>query len=214
MNPGPAPFRIVIATGNAGKIHDFKAVFEGLDFSVEILSMQSFGGMPDVEETEPDFAGNARLKASAAQKVVKSAGDVWVLADDSGLSVDVLHGAPGVHSARFAGAQATDAGNREKLLELLKPYAQGQRKAHFTCHLCLISPHSEVFDFTGICEGHIAFAASGHEGFGYDSLFIPEGEHHTWGETGGGHKNAESHRARATRQLVFWLRDRCRQDGL
>lgn len=197
---------LIIATGNSGKVRDFRSVFENFDHCIEVESMQAYGGMPEVEETEPDFAGNARLKAFAAKKVIAEGANTWVVADDSGLSVKALDGAPGVHSARFAGEQATDADNREKLLRLLEAVPEGERQAHFTCHLCLLSPYGEQFDFEGICRGSIAFYSSGSHGFGYDPLFIPEGSKQTWGELEDGEKNTESHRARATHQLLDWFK--------
>jgi XTP/dITP diphosphohydrolase len=95
--------RIVIATGNAGKVRDFATVFDAWKPRVEVVSMQAYGGMPEVAETEPDFRGNALLKAEAAWREIGPDAGVWVLADDSGLAVDFLGGAPGVHSARYAG---------------------------------------------------------------------------------------------------------------
>jgi len=197
---------LIIATGNAGKVRDFRSVFENFDHSIVVESMQAYGGMPDVEETERDFAGNARLKALAAKNVIPEGANIWVVADDSGLSVEALDGAPGVHSARFAGEQATDADNREKLLRLLEMVPESERQAFFTCHLCLISPSGEQFNFIGLCRGSIAFHSSGKHGFGYDPLFIPEGSKQTWGELEDGEKNTESHRARATHQLLDWFK--------
>ena len=199
------PLQLIIATGNAGKVRDFKSVFAKFDHPIEVESMQSYGGMPEVDETEPDFAGNARLKALAAKRALPDGCNGWVLADDSGLSVDALEGAPGVHSARFAGPDATDADNRVKLLGRLDGIPQERRSAHFTCHLCLLSPAGEQFDFVGLCEGHIAFESSGHQGFGYDPLFIPNGSEKTWGDLEDGAKNTDSHRARATHQLLEWF---------
>lgn len=197
--------KLVIATGNPGKIRDFQHVFDIAGKAVEVLSMQAYGGMPEVEETAPDFTGNARLKAEAARKLVPQDQELWVMADDSGLSVDALDGAPGVHSARFAGPSATDADNRHKLLTLLEGKPAEERAAHFTCNICLISPKGEVFHFEGTSEGTIAFAASGDQGFGYDSLFIPTGSQKTWGDVEPHLKHAESHRAKATKKLLEGL---------
>jgi XTP/dITP diphosphohydrolase len=174
--------------------------------AVEVVSVEQFGGMPDVAEIEPDFKGNARLKADAARTIVPHDHDIWVLADDSGLSVGALDGAPGVHSARFAGPEATDEDNRNKLLSLLEGKSAEERKAHFTCHLCLISPAGEVFHFEGKCQGTIAFSTSGTDGFGYDSLFIPNGALKTWGESAPEVKNRESHRGQAAKKMLNWLR--------
>ena len=197
--------RLVIATGNPGKIRDFQHVFDAANKPVEVLSVKDFGGMPEVEETAPDFEGNARLKAEAVRKLLPEGQNLWVLADDSGLSVDALGGAPGVHSARFAGPEASDEDNRRKLLSMLAGKSGDERKAHFTCNICMISPQADVFHFEGKCEGSIAFAASGSNGFGYDSLFIPNGSEATWGEIEPHSKNAESHRARAAKKMLEGL---------
>ena len=197
--------KLVIATGNPGKIRDFQHVFDAADKPVEVLSVKDFGGMPEVEETAPDFEGNARLKAEAVRRLLPEGQELWVLADDSGLSVDALEGAPGVHSARFAGPAATDEENRWKLLSLLEGKSEDERKAHFTCNICMISPSGEVYHFEGKCEGRIAFAPSGSNGFGYDSLFIPNGSDTTWGEIEPHSKNTESHRARAAKKMLAGL---------
>jgi len=197
--------KIVIATGNFGKVRDFHEVLNAHSHAIEVVSIKEYGGMPDVEESAPDFVGNARLKALAANAQLPRNTGVWTLADDSGLSVDALNGAPGVHSARFSGPDATDASNRVKLLECLAGLSEDKRGAHFVCHLCLISPSGGIFDFEGRCYGRIAFAAAGCNGFGYDPLFIPDGMNCTWGEMGENIKNSDSHRAKATRQLLNWL---------
>jgi XTP/dITP diphosphohydrolase len=197
--------RIVIATGNAGKVRDFATVFDAWKPRVEVVSMQAYGGMPEVAETEPDFRGNALLKAEAAWREIGPDAGVWVLADDSGLAVDFLGGAPGVHSARYAGPGASDADNRNKLLGQLEGVPSIKRSAKFWCHLCLISPRDQRFHFEGSCDGWIATEARGANGFGYDPLFIPLGDTLTWGESDQGHKSANSHRGRATRSLLSWV---------
>lgn len=197
--------KLVIATGNTGKIRDFQHVFNAEQINVEILSVNAFGGMPNVEETEPDFKGNALLKAQAAKSILPRDQELWVLADDSGLSVDALGGEPGVYSARFAGESASDEENRNKLLSKLEHIENNNRQASFVCHLCLISPKQEVFHFEGRCHGTIAHLSSGENGFGYDPLFIPKGGDKTWGEIGGHSKNQESHRGNASKKLMLWL---------
>jgi XTP/dITP diphosphohydrolase len=144
-----------------------------------------------------------------------------VLADDSGLEVDALHGAPGVHSARFAalesGANSPDTANNEKLLRLLKNVPEEKRTARFRCVLALIAvPSSPVSQpelaasakfFSGACEGRIAVAPSGQGGFGYDPLFIPLGHEQSFAELGEDEKNKLSHRAKALDQLLGYLRN-------
>src|SRR5690606_32174301 len=176
MSPRNTSLTMVLATGNAGKVKDVQLLLDASQLGLELKSMQSFGGMAEVHESETTFAGNARLKALAARAMLPTDSAYWVLADDSGLSVDALDGAPGVQSARFAGDQATDAENREKLLSKLKGVEGSLRRAFFTCHLSLIAPDGTRHDFVGKRVGRIANAAKGSRGFGYDSLFIPEGE--------------------------------------
>lgn len=205
MSPRNTSLTMVLATGNAGKVKDFQLLLDASQLGIELKSMQSFGGMPEVHESETTFAGNARLKALAARAMLPTDSAYWVLADDSGLSVDALDGAPGVQSARFAGDQATDAENREKLLSKLKGVEGSLRRAFFTCHLSLIAPDGTRHDFVGKRVGRIANAAKGSRGFGYDSLFIPEGETQTWGELPESIKNAHSHRGNAVQQMLDWL---------
>lgn len=196
---------VVLATGNLGKVRDFQHLVDAAGQPIKVHSMQAFGGMPEVEECETTFAGNARLKAQAARAMIPISQGLWTLADDSGLSVDALNGAPGVQSARFAGVGASDADNREKLLRALDGVAMQQRSAHFNCHLCLISPKGLIFDFEGIRRGYIALQSRGLNGFGYDPLFIPEGFEKTWGELPEEQKNGDSHRGHAMKQLLDWI---------
>jgi XTP/dITP diphosphohydrolase len=198
---------LVLATGNAGKVRDFQHVFERAALPVRVHSMAGFGGMPEVDEAEPDFAGNARLKALAARGRVLDYPDCrryWVLADDSGLSVPALGGAPGVHSARYAGMGASDADNRNLLLARMSSLRGTERSAHFECHLCLMDDAGAGWTFSGRMPGRIAAASAGGHGFGYDPLFIPEGAERTWGEMDPACKNHDSHRARATRAFLDW----------
>lgn len=180
--------RLLLATRNAGKTREVREIL-GDGWTVEDLTNRP--DVPDVEETGITFEENARLKAMAA-----SAGyDGWVLADDSGLEVDVLGGEPGVRSARFAGDNATMEENRALLLRRLG--GAPDRRARFRCVLALARGGDVLAVFSGAVEGVIADAESGTGGFGYDSLFLPEGGVRTFAQMSPAEKHALSHRGRA-----------------
>ncbi|MAH39785.1 MAG: non-canonical purine NTP pyrophosphatase, partial [Puniceicoccaceae bacterium] len=145
------------------------------------------------------FQANAYLKAAAlSQKLKKSH---WVLSDDSGLEVDFLKGAPGIFSARYAGAQASDEENVEKLIDALKGLPKRQRRARFRCVLCLIDCHRGLYYFEGACEGHVQLKPKGASGFGYDPIFVPKGYQRSFAQLGEAVKAELSHRAEAVRAL-------------
>lgn len=196
--------RLLLATGNAHKAEEFARMFREVGLPCEVLTAAAAGGMPPVAETAGTFAGNARLKAEALRR--RAPADCWVLADDSGLSVDALGGAPGVDSAVYAGPGATDAANRAKLLSALAGVPPARRSARFTCHLVLLGPAGEDMEFTGRCEGSVLEAERGEGGFGYDSLFAPRGGDRTFAELPAPVKDELSHRARAFAALAAWLR--------
>ncbi|CAM2964017.1 RdgB/HAM1 family non-canonical purine NTP pyrophosphatase [Salinicoccus roseus] len=156
--------RIVVASGNEGKINDFRAIFP----DDEIIGIKEMLPGFSVDETEDTFRGNAILKAEAAAEAL----DMPVLSDDSGLSVDALDGAPGVHSARFAGVDATDEENNSRLLSELE--GVGDRTAHFTCVIALAMPGRETRTYEGKLQGEILESPQGGGGFGYDPLFRTE----------------------------------------
>jgi XTP/dITP diphosphohydrolase len=193
--------QIIIASGNTHKVSEFQQLLEGLKLKVESAAV--VGGMPEVEENGQTFAANALLKAEALRAL--SPETAYVLADDSGLEVDYLQGAPGIYSARYAGADADDAANRKQLLSALSAVAMPERGGRFRCVLCLLSPTGEARYFDGTCAGAITTEASGSEGFGYDSIFIPEGYTETFGELGETVKSRLSHRALAVRALCSYL---------
>ncbi|MGB0370812.1 MAG: RdgB/HAM1 family non-canonical purine NTP pyrophosphatase [Opitutales bacterium] len=199
--------KIVCATGNAHKVEEFQSLFDNTDLGegIEVHSAKLLGGMPDVDENADSFLGNARLKAESLC-VAASAKGAWVLADDSGLAVDYLHGAPGVYSARYAGLHATDSENVEKLLGALEGVELGQRQAKFVCALYLIDPNKRVYQAEGYCHGLIAHEVRGAEGFGYDPVFVPQGYESTFGELGSEIKDSMSHRAEAVASLIDQLR--------
>lgn len=187
---------IIIATGNAGKVREFKRMLEPLGYTV--FSQKEKGITVDVEETGDTFAENALIKARAVWKIAHTA----VIADDSGLCVDALNGRPGVYSARYAGENATDADRNKKLLEELNGVEN--RSAHFTCALAYISADGKERVFEGICPGTIGLEPKGSDGFGYDPLFYWQDK--TFGEMSAEEKDAVSHRGRANRMLEAYLK--------
>ena len=183
--------QLIIATGNAHKVEEFDALLNGVGF--DVCSAKVCGGMPHVVENGDSFAANAQIKALALRGIAPA--DAWVMSDDSGLEVDALDGAPGIFSARYAGQGASDRENLEKLLLALSDVPDAERTARFRCVLCLIDPEGNTSYHEGVCEGIIAAAPSGSEGFGYDPVFIPDGYTQSFGELGETTKSQLSHRA-------------------
>lgn len=194
--------KIYLASGNAHKLEEFRGMALAVVSPVSIDSAAPLGGMPEVEESAGSFLGNARIKADALLAQVPE--DAWVLADDSGLEVDALGGAPGVYSSRFAGESATDRDNLEKLLRELQGISPAKRTARFRCVLVLKNAAGTEQVFEGTCEGRIIDEPRGEEGFGYDPVFQPEGQTETFGELGDAVKARLSHRARAFSALLRW----------
>jgi len=198
--------QIAIATKNKGKIREIKNFFN--DFpdmtGIRWLTFKDFENFPDVEECEDSFLENARIKA----KNVAEFTGVVTLADDSGLVVDALNGAPGVKSSRYSGTGATDKTNRIKLLsELAKISSIKERRARFVCRMVLWEPGKGLLHETsGICEGYIGFDEKGTNGFGYDCIFIPEGYKKTMAQLSQKEKNKISHRGRALQNLAGFLK--------
>jgi len=178
--------KLILASNNQGKIAEIKSLLPG----IAIFTMRDIGFEDAIEEPYDSFRENARIKA----KTIHDFCGLPVLADDSGLCVDALDGRPGVFSARFAGPDATDAENNEKLLGALE--GAESRKGHYVAMLCLII-RGEAHFFEGRCDGSIAAAPKGSLGFGYDPLFIPDGYDRTFGEIDPGIKSRISHRAKA-----------------
>ncbi|MGJ8653824.1 MAG: RdgB/HAM1 family non-canonical purine NTP pyrophosphatase [Opitutaceae bacterium] len=192
-------YQLIIATGNAHKVEEFKQLLTGIPF--QVVSAKVCGGMPDVEENGGSFVANAQIKAAALRALAPEG--AWVMADDSGLEVDALDGAPGVYSARYAGPDATDEDNVAKLLEALGDLPKAERTARFRCVLCVIDEFGLITHYDGTCAGHISTAPNGESGFGYDPVFIPEGYAQTFAELGDTVKGELSHRAKASE----WLKD-------
>ena len=188
---------ILIATKNEGKTKEFRQFFAQLGYKVENLN--AYPDLPDVAETGLTFEENARLKAETIAELTGK----MVLADDSGLKVDVLGGMPGVWSARFSGPDATDASNNAKLLhELAMVFEQKDRSAQFHCTLVMAAPGAQSLVVEADWEGYIATAPQGENGFGYDPLFLVGESGKTSAELSLDEKNKISHRAKALEKLV------------
>lgn len=196
----------VVATHNTHKTDEIRAMLRGVVDHVSDLSQ--FPQIPPADETGTTFHANATIKALAACAALPP--DTWVLADDSGLEVDALGGAPGVYSARYSGDGATDAGNRLKLLQQLQATgARGrERSARFRCVLVLARNGNVIADCEGAVEGIIGNQEKGDGGFGYDPLFIPAGQCESFGQLPAQVKNTLSHRARAVAALRGLLIER------
>jgi XTP/dITP diphosphohydrolase len=192
--------KFVLATHNIKKLAELQRILEPVGVTVVSEKELSFD-FPDVEETGTTFEENALLKAKSACEVC----GLPAIADDSGLCVDALGGAPGVYSARYAGEDGNDAKNNQKLLDALKGIPDEQRTARFVSVVCCYFPGGEHFFVRGECEGVIAHEPHGDAGFGYDPLFIHDGR--CFGQLSADEKDKVSHRGRALRALCEKLKD-------
>lgn len=194
-----SPTILTIATRNAHKAQEIAAMLPP-HFTVRTLA--DYPELPDVEETGTTFAENAALKACGISAALPG----MVLADDSGLCVDALGGAPGVYSARYAGEHGNDAANNAKLLaDLAALPATTAPAARFMCAMCLAEGGHVKAEFIGKVEGHITASPAGEHGFGYDPLFVPAGYTCTMAELAAEQKNRISHRADALRQFLAYI---------
>jgi XTP/dITP diphosphohydrolase len=201
--------RVLVATTNRGKLGELRPMLGALGW--EPVGLDAFPGVPVAAEDADTLAGNARAKALH----YAAATGMPALADDSGLLVDALGGAPGVRSALYAGPQADDAANCRRLLEALAGRADhADRRAHFACALCLVEDGRAVIEVLGRCEGRIVAAPRGAGGFGYDPLFVPDDAAaggRTFAELTPEEKRGLSHRGRALQALAAALRERERE---
>lgn len=197
--------KLYLASGNAHKVQELQGLVDASGLAIEVLSARAAGGMPPVAEDTGTFEGNARKKARALKE--KLPPEAWVLADDSGLCVDALSGAPGVESAYFAGPQGDSAANLAKLVSVMREVPEGQRGAHFICVLLLIDGEGKEQVFQGRCEGRLLHEPRGGAGFGYDPLIVPAGFDRTLAEMSEVEKNRISHRGRAAELLFQWCRE-------
>ena len=202
----PVPLTFHLASGNAHKVAELQTLADASALGVRILSARAVGGMPAVMEDAGTFVGNARKKALALHARLPAGG--WALADDSGVCVDALNGAPGVESAYFAGPQGDAAANLAKLVAVMRAVPPEARGAQFHCVLVAMGPDGEEQVFAGLCPGRLLAAPRGGAGFGYDPLFVPEGSSRTFAELTEQEKNVLSHRARAWAKLAAWVRSR------
>jgi len=194
--------RFIVASKNKGKLKEIQEILR--DFPFEVLSMQDVGINEDIEEYGTTFEDNALIKARGVQK--KTGG--IVMADDSGLEVDYLNGAPGIYSSRFAGEGASDEDRNNKLLSLLEGVPFEKRKARFVCAIAVVLPDGEEFTVRGICDGYIGFKPEGKNGFGYDPLFFLPDYNMTTAQMEPKEKHKISHRGKALEMMVKELRKR------
>ena len=187
---------IVAATKNRHKIQEIEAITQ--EFGMSIISRDE-AGVPDIEINEDGetFEENSYKKAFEIMKLCNNI----TIADDSGLEVDCLYGAPGVYSARFAGKDGDDDANNRKLTELIKDVPYEQRTGRFVSVITMVFPDGETISARGEVKGHLLTEKRGTSGFGYDPLFVPEGYDRTFGELGPEIKNSISHRSRALARL-------------
>ena len=196
---------LIIATRNKKKLVEIRDLLADLDFNV--LSISDFSDIPEIEEDMDTFEGNASKKAIQIAQIKGK----LTLADDSGLEIDFLNGRPGIHSARFAGENATDEDRNRKVLGLMEGVPKHQRTARFKCVIAIVE--NEFMEIvTGVCEGEIATEPRGNQGFGYDPIFIVPSYGKTFAELGAEIKNQISHRAIALKKvkevlITFYLKD-------
>lgn len=190
----------VLATNNRKKIEEISHIIGLMDKETRLYSLDDFPAFEEAVEDGDTFEANAVKKAEHVARHTR----MTAIADDSGLEVDYLGGAPGVYSARYAGEDADDAANNKKLLDEMKDVPDEERGARFVCCIAIASK-DDVETFTGYIKGRIGREAKGNNGFGYDPLFYPEGEKRTFAEMADVEKNAISHRAMALRELQKYL---------
>ncbi|MGE5602838.1 MAG: XTP/dITP diphosphatase [Nitrososphaerales archaeon] len=193
--------KLLVATHNQGKVREYRELLAELPLEVTYLDAE--GITLEVEETGATFEENAVLKATTYARM----SGLWTWADDSGLQVDALGGAPGVYSARYAREGATDADRYRKLLDALTGVPWDGRTARFRCTVALATPEGDVRTADGVCEGIIAFGPAGENGFGYDPVFYMPDQSATMAQLPAETKNQVSHRARASQKALLLLRE-------
>lgn len=192
---------LLVATRNKGKVKEIEHLLTGLP--IALRSLNDFPDIIEPEETGLTFAENAALKAKSYALQT----GLWALADDSGLEVAALNGAPGIYSARYGGENTGYAEKIKKLLNELDGDPNNDRTARFVCVMTIADENGEIKHLTeGVCNGTIAFEPFGQNGFGYDPIFIPDGFKETFGELSNQIKQEISHRARASRKIIEYLR--------
>ena len=184
--------KLVLATRNQGKVREIGEILRDQN-EIELLSLRNYPDAPDVVEDGKTYEENAIKKAAV---LAEHTGRLTI-GDDSGLAVDALDGVPGVHSARYAGENASDQDRVDKLLDALQNVPDDRRSGRFICAVAIAEPLAQVQVVRGVCEGRIIRAPRGESGFGYDPVFIPVGYDRTFAELGDEIKNQISHRAKA-----------------
>ena len=194
------PTELLIATNNAGKVRELASLLAGVP--IRLKNLAGLDGICEIEETGSTFRENAEIKA--AGYAIQSG--VWSLADDSGLEVAALGGAPGVYSNRYAGEGASDAAKMRKILDQLAAVPDAARESRFVCAMSIADDTGKiVFTAEGSCPGTLANQPHGTNGFGYDPIFVPDGFDRTFGELSGDIKQQISHRARAIKEIIRYL---------
>lgn len=193
--------KLLIATHNQGKVREYRELVR--DLPLEVTYLDAEGITREVEETGSTMEENARLKANEYARL----SGLWTWADDSGLEVDALAGAPGVYSARYAGHNATDADRYRKLLDALTGVPWERRTARFRCSVALATPGGDIRVAESVCEGIIAFGPAGTHGFGYDPVFYMPEHNATMAQLPSETKNQVSHRARASQTALGLLEE-------
>jgi XTP/dITP diphosphohydrolase len=197
-----SPIKLLVATRNNGKTEEIRALLKGVE--LDLVSLRNFPEIGTVEESGSSYEENALLKCITYARETGR----WALADDSGLEVDALDGAPGVFSARYGGVDAKDADRVDLLLSRLSEVGDDRRTARFRCIAAIADPEGNVLKIAeGICEGRIARASRGSSGFGYDPVFIPAGHEMTFAELSQEEKDRISHRGIAMRQIREFLQN-------
>jgi len=190
-----------IATGNQHKLTEFKMLFQLPNLTLK--SQKNLTTYFSPNETGKTFLENAKIKAKALSSVMP---EHWVLAEDSGLCVIGLNNSPGIYSARYAGESATDIENNLKVLQMLKIRSPSMREAELVSHVVISDPSGAEHDFEGRLKGKIAEKPRGDQGFGYDYIFLPDGQTKTLGELGPTFKNQVSHRSRACKKAAEFIK--------
>lgn len=198
---------IVLATGNAGKVRELSAMLAECEFAIRVLGLRDFPRIGEIPETGATFEDNARIKAQAVARLT----GLVAVADDSGLVVDALDGAPGVHSARYSGEGATDERNAAKLLHALRDVPDEARGCHFACVILAATPGGRELIGRGEWRGRVTHVPAGTQGFGYDPVFLDAELGLTAAQMDARVKNGRSHRGQALRDLLrgwpeFWKR--------
>ncbi len=190
---------IWLATLNKNKVKEFRDLFKSTDYTIRAASELDFYKAP--KEDGDSFVANALIKAKSLKAAISNK-DCWVVGEDSGLEVEGLNGLPGIHSARYAGENALDIQNNDKLVKMLGLRSPQNRKARYWCQIVAIGPNNQELEIGAPCNGLIGVTPKGSGGFGYDPLFIPEGFEKTMAELLPAEKHEISHRGKAAREFL------------